>query len=210
MASFEENALARLRRYRRAADETVRLVGEVERAARRFAGRLFGGLEYTATLARRAGFDGLRTERVGDALRVEVAVRPGMESSALFGLVPGAAAETEETLMHEELSGWPEHPGGYSARVLGWSSAAGERPCQIFAVYRDGVWKTDGLFVIRSRGHLGDPDEVMRGFCLRILGRIIDLAALTEGAGRRWTDGEFPPEDYLRGTKPPTDLRWPR
>ena len=97
------------------------------------------------------------------------------------------AAETEEDLMHEELSRYSLEPSGYSGRILGWSAEAGDAPCQTFAVYRDGVWKTRGLFVTRARGRVDDLDDVLNGFCLRILGRLIDLASLSGGAGRRWT-----------------------
>ncbi len=42
--------------------------------------------------------------------------------------------------MHEELSRYVLDPSGYSGRILGWSEQVGESPCQIFAVYRDGLW----------------------------------------------------------------------
>jgi hypothetical protein len=90
--------------------------------------------------------------------------------------------------MHEELSRYSLDPSGYSGRVLGWSRAVGEGPCQTFAVYRDGVWKTKGVFVAKARGRVDDPDDVLNGFCLRILGRLIDLAATTGGVGLRWSD----------------------
>jgi hypothetical protein len=124
--------------------------------------------------------------------------------------VPGSAAETDEDLMHEELSRYSLEPSGYSGRILGWSKEAGDAPCQTFAVYRDGVWKTRGLFVTRARGRVDDPDDVLNGFCLRILGRLIDLASLSGGAGRRWTDGSYALKDLLEGRRAPTTLRWPR
>src|SRR3712207_7269992 len=37
------------------------------------------------------------------------------------------------------------------------------RSCQTFAVYRDGVWKTRGIFVEKARGRVDDPDEVLNG-----------------------------------------------
>jgi hypothetical protein len=77
-------------------------------------------------------------------------------------------------------------------------------------VYRDGVWKTRGLFVTRARGRIDDPDDVLNGFCLRILGRLIDLAFLSGGAGRRWTDEPYALKDLLEGRRAPTTLRWPR
>ncbi|HKH75650.1 MAG TPA: hypothetical protein VKA51_01710, partial [Rubrobacteraceae bacterium] len=83
-------------------------------------------------------------------------------------------------------------------------------PCQVFAVYGDGVWKTRGLFVAKARGRVGDPDEVLNGFCLRILGRLVDLAALTGGAGRRWADGSYTLRDHLEGRAFPTTTRFPR
>jgi hypothetical protein len=210
LTTFEETTLVRLRRYRAEAGETVRFAEETEQATRRFADRLFGGLEYVAELARRSGFEGLAAERTGGSVRLEVALRPGMETSATFGVLRGTAAENEEALMHEGLSRWGGEPSGYSGRVLGWSSAAGEEACQVFAVYRDGVWKTDGRFVARSRGRLTDPDEVMNGFCLRILGRVIDLAASTQGASRSWAEGAYPLSAYLEGQEFPVEIRWPR
>lgn len=203
---FEESALARLRRYREEADRSVGHVREAEATARRFSGRLFAGLEYTAVLGRQAGFE-IETTYAGDALDLRVVA--GSEAGVSFGVVPGAAAETDENLMHEELSRYSLEPSGYSGRVLGWSQEAGDEPCQVFAVYADGVWKTRGLFVAKARGRVDDPDDVLNGFCLRILGRLIDLASLTGGAGRRWTDEPYTLEDLLDGRRSPTALRWP-
>ena len=206
---FEESALARLRRYREEADVSLELVREAETMARRFFGRLSAGLEYTAVLGWQAGFE-IETAYAGGALNVRAVAGPDSEASVSFGVVPGAAAETDEDLMHEELSRYSLEPSGYSGRILGWSAEAGDAPCQTFAVYRDGVWKTTGLFVTRARGRADDPDEVLNGFCLRILGRLIDIASLTGGAGRRWTDEPCALKDLLEGRRAPTALRWPR
>ena len=206
---FEESALARLRRYREEADESLELVREVETMARRFFGRISAGLEYTAVLGRQAGFE-VETAYAGGALDVRAVAGPGAEAGVSFGLVSGAAAETDEDLMHEELSRYILEPSGYSGRILGWSTDAGDAPCQIFAVYRDGVWKTRGRFVARARGRVDDPDDVLNGFCLRILGRLIDLASLSGGTGRRWTDEPYALRDLLEGRRAPTALRWPR
>jgi hypothetical protein len=127
-----------------------------------------------------------------------------------FGILKGAAAETDEDLMHEELSRYILDPSCYSGRIVGFSESAGSEPCQTFAVYRDGVWKTRGLFVEKARGKIDNPDEVLNGFCLRILGRLVDLAAPTEGAGRRWTDGRYALADLRIGKKFPTETRWLR
>ena len=124
--------------------------------------------------------------------------------------MPGAAAETDEDLMHEELSRYNLAPSGYSGRILGWSEEAGDAPCQTFAVYRDGVWKTSGLFVAKARGRVEDPEDIINGFCLRTVGRLIDLASLTGGAGRRWTDEPYSLKDLLEGQQAPAVLRWPR
>ena len=78
--------------------------------------------------------------------------------------------------MHEELSRYVLDPSGYSGRILGFSEAVGETPSQVFAVYRDGVWKTKGTFVEKARGRIDDPEEVLHGFSLRVLGRLVDLA----------------------------------
>ena len=206
---FEESALARLRHYRREADRSLGLVREAEDAAGLFAGRLFAGLEYAAVLAREAGFEAEAT-RAGDVIDLRLAPAPGAEAIVSFGLVRGAAAETDEDLMHEELSRYNLEPSGYSGRVLGWSAEAGEGPCQTFSVYRDGAWKTKGLFVAKARGRVDDPDEVLNGFCLRILGRLVDLAAATGGVGRRWSDGAYALSDLLRGEPFPTETRFPR
>ena len=208
---FDESALARLRRYREEADRSLGQIREAEAVARRFAERLFAGLEHAAVLGRRAGFE-IETTYAGDVLDVlaEPGSEPGSGAGVSFGVVTGAAAETDEDLMHEELSRYSLEPSGYSGRILGWSTDAGDAPCQIFAVYRDGVWKTRGRFVARARGRVDDPDDVLNGFCLRILGRLIDLASLSGGAGRRWTDESYSLRDLLEGRRAPTALRWPR
>jgi hypothetical protein len=205
---FEESALARLRRYRGEADRSLGEVREAEAMARRFAGRLFAGLEYTAVLGRQAGFE-METTYAGGALDLRAAAGPDSEAGVSFGVVQGAAAETDEDLMHEELSRYSLEPSGYSGRILGWSEDAGEAPCQIFVVYRDGVWKTSGLFVAKARGRVEDPEDIINGFCLRIVGRLIDLAALTGGAGKRWTDEPYSLKNLLEGKRAPTALRWP-
>jgi hypothetical protein len=206
---IEESALARLRRYREEADRSLGQVREAEATARRFSGRLFAGLEYTAVLGRQAGFE-IETTYAGGALDLRAAAGPGSEAGVTVGVAPGAAAETDEDLMHEELSRYSLKPSGYSGRILSWSEEAGEAPCQTFAVYADGVWKTRGLFVAKARGRVDDPDDTVNGFCLRIVGRLIDLASLTGGAGRRWTDEPYSLKDLLEGRRAPTALRWPR
>jgi hypothetical protein len=207
--SFEESALARLRRYREEADGSLGEIREVEAITRRFFGRLSAGLEYTAVLGRQAGFE-IETTYAGGALDLRAVAGPGHESGASFGLAAGAAAETDEDLMHEELSRYSLEPSGYSGRILGWSEEATDAPCQIFAVYRDGVWKTKGLFVSKAHAKVDDPDDILNGFCLRILGRLIDVASLSGGAGRRWTEGPYALRDLLEGRRAPTALRWPR
>ena len=142
---------------------------EAEDAARRFSERLFSGLEYTAALGRQAGFE-LEAAYTKDLFNLRAVVGQASEAEVTFGVLRGAAAETDEDLMHEELSRYSLYPSGYSGRILGWSEVAGQEPCQTFAVYRDGVWKTKGLFVNLARGKVEDPDEVINGFCLRILG----------------------------------------
>ncbi len=206
---FKESALARFRRYREEADRSLGLVREAEATARKFSERLFSGLQYATVLGREAGFD-IGTESAKDLLTLRVVAGPGAEARAAFGLVPGAAAETDEDLLHEELSRSSLDPSGYSGRILGWSEQTGEDVCQVFAVYRDGIWKTRGLFVARARGRIDDPDEVLNGFCLRILGRLIDLAALTGGAGRRWGREPYALPELLAGRRHPTELRLPR
>ena len=137
---------------------------------RRFSERLFGGLEYTASLGRQAGFE-LETAYTKDLFNLRAVAGPNSEAEVTFGILRGIAAETDEDLMHEELSRYNLDPSGYSGRVLGWSETAGPEVCQTFTVYRDGVWKTKGLFVNLARGKVDDPDEIINGFCLRILGR---------------------------------------
>ena len=207
--AFEDSALSRLRRYREEADRSLKLMREAEDANRKFAGRLFSGLEYTAALGRQAGFE-VEVAHTKDLLNLTVESGPDVEAEVTFGVVRGAAAETDEDLLHEELSHYSLDPSGYSGRILGWSEAAGEEPCQTFAVYRDGVWKTKGLFVAQARGKTDDPDEVVNGFCLRILGRLIDLAALTGGAGRRWSLESYTLQELLGGKSFPTTPRFPR
>lgn len=185
------------------------LVRETEETARKFSGRLFAGLEYAAVLGRQAGFE-IEAAQAGDLFTLRVVTGPDAEASATFGLLLGVAAETDEDLMHEQLSRYSLDPSGYSGRILGWSEAAGEDACQTFAVYRDGVWKTKGLFVTKARGKVDDPEEVLNGFCLRILGRLVDFAALTGGAGRSWSDEPYALRDFVVGEAFPTQTRLPR
>jgi len=206
---FEESALARLRRYREETDRSLGEAREAQDMARRLFGRLSAGLEYTAVLGQQAGFE-IETAYAGRALDLRAVAGPHSEAGVSFGVVPAAAAETDEDLMHEELSRYSLKPSGYSGRILGWSAEAKDAPCQVFAVYRDGVWKTRGLFVRGARGRVDDPADVLNGFCLRILGRLIDLASLTGGVGRRWTDEAYSLRDLLEGRRAPTALRWPR
>lgn len=206
---FEDSALKRLRRYREEADRSLVLMREAEDAARRFFERLFSGLEYTAALGRQAGFE-LEATYTKDLFNLRAAVGQNSEAEVAFGLLRGAAAETDEDLMHEELSRYSLDPSGYSGRILGWSEVVGQEACQSFAVYRDGVWKTKGVFVNLARGKVDDPDEIINGFCLRIIGRLIDLAALTGGAGRLWADEPYTLPDLLNSRGAPSDLRLPR
>ncbi len=206
---FEKSALERLRRYREEADRSLEVRRKVEATAHRFSERLFAGLEYAAVLGRQAGFE-MEVERAKDILVSKVEVAPGEEARLMLGLISGAASETDEELMHEDLSRYSLDPSGYSGRILGWSEVLGEEPCQTFAVYGDGVWKTKGLFVAKVRGRVNDPDEVLNGFCLRILGRLVDLAALTGGMGRRWPEDQYTLKEFLSGKEHPTEIRWPR
>jgi hypothetical protein len=204
---FEESALERLRRYREEASRSMIRSREAVEITRRFSERLFGGLEYTAALGREAEFD-VETGREKGTFALRISAGPGAEARATFGLVGGAAAETDEALMHEDLSRYVLDPSGYSGRILGFSEQIGEDACQVFAVYRDGMWKTKGLFVEKARGNIDDPDEVLNGFCLRVLGRLIDLAAPTAGAGRRWAEGPYALTHLLEGERFPTQTRW--
>jgi hypothetical protein len=205
---FEESALKRLRRYREEADLSLEVRRGIEETTRRFCERLFVGLEYAAALGRRSGI-GMETERARDVLVLRVEVVPGAGARLTLGLVGGAAAEIDEDLMHEDLSRYSLDPSGYSGRILGWSEEAEEEPCQTFAVYGDGVWKTKGHFVAKARGQVDDPDEVLNGFCLRIVGRLVDLASLAGGVGKRWSDEPYTLPDLLSGKEHPTEIRWP-
>jgi len=122
---FEESALVRLRRYREEADRSLGHMREAEEAARRFSERLFGGLEYVAVLGREAGFE-IEAARGRGTLSLRVSARPGAEAGAMFGLLGGAAAVTDEDLSHEELSRYNLDPAGYSGRILGFSEVVGE------------------------------------------------------------------------------------
>ena len=206
---FEDSALARLRRYREEADRSLEVQRGIEEITHRFSERLFEGLEYVAVLGRRADV-GVEAERAKNVLVLRVEAAPGAEARLTFGLVGKVAAETDEDLMHEELSSYSLDPSGYSGRILGWSEEAGEEVCQTFAVYADGVWKTKGLFVVKARGRVDDADEILHGFCLRIVGRLVDLAALTGGVGKRWLQERYTLPDLLSGKEPSTELRWPR
>ena len=206
---FEESALVRLRRYREEADRSLKVRQSTEETTYRFSERLFASLEYVAVLGRQTRFE-VEVERAKGVLVLRMEAAPGAEARLTLGLLSGAAAETDEDLMHEDLSRYSLDPSGYSGRILGWSEEVGEEACQTFAVYGDGVWKTKGLFVTKARGRVDDPDEVLNAFCLRVLGRLVDLAALTGGAGRRWSAEGYTLPDLLSGREHPTELRWPR
>ncbi len=206
---FEESALVRLRRYREEAEHSLKVRHSTEETTHRFSERLFASLEYVAVLGRQTRFE-VEVERAKGVLVLRMETAPGAEARLTLGLLSGAAAETDEDLMHEDLSRYSLDPSGYSGRILGWSEEVGEEACQTFAVYGDGVWKTRGLFVTKARGRVDDPDEVLNGFCLRVLGRLVDLAALTGGAGRRWSAKGYTLPDLLSGREHPTELRWPR
>src|SRR5215210_2655290 len=115
---FEESALVRLKRYRQEADISLDLMRETEDAARLFSRRLFGGLDYVAALGREAGL-AVEAARKGEIFVLRVTAGPGAEAGVAFGLLEGAAAETDEDLMHEELSHYTLDPSGYSGRILG-------------------------------------------------------------------------------------------
>jgi hypothetical protein len=208
---FEDSALARLRRYREEAGHSLEVQRGIEETTRRFSGQLFRGLEYVAALGQQAGI-GTEVERGEDllVLRVEATKLPGAHASLTLGLVTGVvAAETDEDLMHEDLSRYSLDPSGYSGRILGWSEEVGEGSCQTFAIYGDGVWKTKGLFVAKARGRVDNADEILNGFCLRMVGGLVDLAALTGGVGRRWAPEPHALSDLLSGKEHPTEVRWP-
>ena len=91
--------MARLRRYREEADGSLGTRRGIEETARRFSGRLFAGLEYTAALGRGAGF-GVEAERSGDLLTLRVEVSPGTgEARATFGSPTRARARQSMALM---------------------------------------------------------------------------------------------------------------
>ena len=127
---FEESALARLGRYHEEAERSLKVRRGIEETTRRFSERLFGGLEYAAALARRVGL-GAETQRDGGLLVLRVEAEPGgaAQTRATFGLLRGTAAETDEDLMHEEVSRHTLEASGYSGRILGWSEDAGEAAC---------------------------------------------------------------------------------
>jgi hypothetical protein len=108
------------------------------------------------------------------------------------------AAEADEDLMHEELSRYRLDPPGYLGRVFGWSRAVGGHR-RIFAVYRNGVWKTKELSWRGLGAGWGTPTTCSTGFYLRILGWHLDLAPTTGGVAR-----------YLSGEAAPRQLRLPR
>jgi hypothetical protein len=134
---FEESALARLRRYREEADRSLAVQREVEETAHRFSERLFTGLEGGAALGRRAGL-GVEVKREGNVLVLWVEATTAAKARLTLGLLEGIAAETDEDLMHEELSRYSLDPSGYSGRILGWLEEVGEAACPTFAVYGTG------------------------------------------------------------------------
>ena len=120
---FEESAIARLRRYREEADRSLEVRRGVEETTRRFSGRLFGGLEYMAALARQASF-GVEVERARDVLVLRAEAATGTEARLTLSLISGVAAE-----INEDLSRYSLDPSAYSGRILGWSEEAGEEAC---------------------------------------------------------------------------------
>ncbi|WP_119065481.1 hypothetical protein [Rubrobacter indicoceani] len=203
---FDAGAVARFRRYRKHADATLGDMRLAEEAARAFCERFFEELEYCTRYANEAGFEA-STDRSERRMRLKLSAAEGAGAEVVFARLEGAAHETEEFLLHETLSRHTLPSEGYSGRVLGWAPPE-EEPCQTFSVYRDGSWRTTGLLVERSRGKTGDPKEVLRGFCLRILGRVVDLCAPTDGVGRVWRTEKYRLSEYGRGAEPPVETRW--
>ena len=120
---FEESALKRLVRYREEADLSGLSAWTEE-------GRPGGspiasspGWPEHAVLRAASGFE-IETPTRGDVLDLRVVAGPGAGAGVTFGVVGGAAAETDEDLMHEELSRYSLDPSGYSGRILGWSEEA--------------------------------------------------------------------------------------
>lgn len=204
---FEEGAVSRFKRYRRDADQTLEDIKLAEEAAKKLSGRLFDGLEHCVRYAREAGFE-VEVGRGDTEIRIKLSAAEGATSEVVFAFLEGAASEADEYLMHEELSRHTLPSAGYSGRILGWVSPGGEGPCQVFAVYRDGTWRTKGMLVEKSRGKLDDPEEVLRGFCLRILGRMVDLCVPTDGVGRLWRTEKYTLLEYEREEMPRTETRW--
>ena len=93
----------RLRRYREQANLSLGLMREVEDAAHKFSRRLFGGLDLVAALGREVGF-AVEVARDGETFVFRVTAGPGAGAGVAFGLVEGAAVETDKDLMHEDLS----------------------------------------------------------------------------------------------------------
>jgi hypothetical protein len=81
----------------------------------------------------------VEVKREGNVLILRVEAATGTKAQLALGLLKGAAAETDEDLMHEELSRYSLDPSGYSDRILGWSEEVEATACQTFAVYGDGV-----------------------------------------------------------------------
>ena len=120
------------------------------------------------------------------------------------------AAEADEDLMHEESSRYRLDPPGYLGRVFGWSRAVGGHR-RIFAVYRNGVWKTKELSWRGLGAGWGTPTTCSAGFYLRILGWHLDLAPTTGGVGRQWGAAEwYGVARCLSGEAAPRQLRLPR
>jgi hypothetical protein len=128
----------------------------------------------------------------------------------------GVAAEADEDLMHEELSRYRLDPPGYLGRVFGWSRAVGGHR-RIFAVYRNGVWKTKELSWRGLGAGWGTPTTCSTGFYLRILGWHLDLAPTTGGVARYLSGeacdgrnaGGYSLVRFLDGEDAPTERRLP-
>ena len=202
---FEESALARLRRYREEAEAP--LDRSVSRATtRRFAERLFAGSSNTSGWAAgRLRDRGPPT--AGGAFDLRAVAEHGSEAGVTSWVVPGAAAEADEDLMHEELRRY-----SLKLRVLRPHHSAvreaPEAPCQTFAYTQTGCGSPRALVAKaprqgrRSRRHhkrllpqdSGAPDRP--GFPHRRRRQTLDR-------------GAYSLRDLLEGRRAPTELRWP-
>ena len=159
--------------------------------------------------AARAGGRGLEmeVERTRDVLILRVEVAPNAVARLTLGLL--STAETDEDLIHEDLSRYNLDPSGYPGRIPAWS----RRQDRSFARPSESMPTAGGR---RSPPSLQRPAEGRRPgprsqrFVFADSRAARGPGGAYRGVGRWWSGESYTLPDLLSRKEHPTELRWPR